>query len=116
MLARRVFLTTSLAVLTTAATAQVFPASLTGTYTAQGRNPDGSAYVGVVRIEDDGTSLRFKWNIGATSYTGIGSRDGRVVTVDWSADTPVVYVIMEDGNLHGTWAGGTALELLVREN
>ncbi len=42
-------------------------------------------------------------------------REGRVVTVDWGAETPVVYVVMPGGALHGTWDGGMALERLRRE-
>ena len=45
-------------------------------------------------------------------HRGVGVLDGRVVTVDWGDATPVIYVVMEDGELHGTWADGTALEKL----
>ncbi|KMW59575.1 hypothetical protein AIOL_004557 [Candidatus Rhodobacter oscarellae] len=42
----------------------------------------------------------------------MGRVDGRVVTVNWGSATPVVYVWMPDGTLHGTWDGGLALEKL----
>jgi len=35
-----------------------------------------------------------------------------VLTVDWGANAPVIYVINADGTLYGTWAKGKALELL----
>lgn len=86
---------------------------LAGTYRAEGRNPDGSAYTGSARIEDDGATIRVFWKVGASSYSGVGFRDGRVVVVDWGQTDPVVYVVMSDGELHGTWAGGRALERLI---
>lgn len=88
---------------------------LSGTYSAQGRNPDGSAYSGTVWIEDSDGVQGFKWKVGAQTYLGNGVRSGRVVTVDWGADAPVIYVVMDNGDLYGTWAAGTALEKLVRQ-
>lgn len=85
--------------------------NIAGRYRAQGRNPDGSAYSGTVRIEQEGEAVAFAWNVGST-YTGTGFVEGQVVTVDWGSDTPVIYVIMDDGELHGTWADGRALEKL----
>ena len=52
------------------------------------------------------------WRVGRETYTGEGRIDGRVLTVDWGAEDPIVYVLMPDGELHGTWADGRALEKL----
>ena len=85
---------------------------LTGAYLAQGRNADGSTYRGTVQLTHRADVVSLAWQVGAESYIGTGVLDGRVVTVDWGADTPVVYVVMPDGTLHGTWADGYALERL----
>lgn len=86
--------------------------SITGDYTAQGRNPDGSAYNGTVSITEQNGVVGMAWQVASQNYIGTGTRDGRVVTVDWGSDAPVIYVVMGNGELHGTWARGRALELL----
>ena len=86
-------------------------AGLSGTYRVEGRNPNGSAYSGTVTIEDDGFEVRMHWRVGRT-YSGTGTREGRVLTVNWGASAPVIYVVNPDGTLYGTWARGRALELL----
>lgn len=88
--------------------------SLTGRYRAEGRNPDGSIYSGSVELNDAFGKITMIWKVGSQSYEGLGTRDGRVLTVDWGDTHPVVYVVMPDGSLHGTWANGTALERLSR--
>ncbi len=126
MLTRRLAIASALAVAATSALAQSGqmggkdsgnrPAQamdISGNYTAEGRNPDGSAYSGQVRITQQGTRIAFAWQVGNDSYSGEGLIDGRVVAVDWGATTPVVYVVMPDGELHGTWDDGKALERLL---
>ena len=111
---RRLFLALPL-MLALPAIAQDIPADISGSYKVQGRNPDGSAYNGQLTVvESTGGAVAFAWIVAKQSYAGIGVREGRVVTVDWGADTPVVYVIMPGGELHGTWGGGRALERAVR--
>lgn len=88
--------------------------SLTGRYRAEGRNPDGSTYSGSVELNDAFGKITMTWKVGSQSYEGLGTRHGRVLTVDWGDTHPVVYVVMPDGSLHGTWANGTALERLSR--
>lgn len=85
---------------------------LSGSYTAEGRNPDGSAYSGTVQLTHSANVVSMAWRVGSSSYIGTGVQEGRVITVNWGADTPVVYVVMPDGSLHGTWANGAALEKL----
>ncbi|MEO0750905.1 MAG: hypothetical protein AAFY25_03815 [Pseudomonadota bacterium] len=85
-----------------------------GLYTAYGMNADGSKYSGQVQISQAGTNIEMYWNVGGQQYSGRGIMQGSVMTVDWGASTPVIYVVV--GNeLHGTWDGGTALERLVRQ-
>jgi hypothetical protein len=86
-------------------------ASLSGKYTVNGRNPNGSAYSGTVQIIDNNGAVAMSWQVGNT-YSGVGKVEGRVLTVDWGANAPVIYVINADGTLYGTWAKGKALELL----
>ncbi|MCL6286168.1 hypothetical protein M3P21_21990 [Ruegeria sp. 2012CJ41-6] len=86
--------------------------SISGTYSIQGRNVEGQIYQGVANIAQEGSFVNFEWRIGTQVINGAGSVDGRVVTVDWGSDSPVMYVLMSDGELHGTWADGLALDKL----
>jgi len=86
-------------------------ADLSGSYRVNGRNPNGAAYEGAVQIIDNNGAIAMSWQVG-NSYSGVGRVEGRVLTVDWGSSDPVIYVINPDGTLYGTWARGTALELL----
>jgi len=90
------------------------PANITGNYRAEGRNPNGTAYVGSAKISENKGNILINWVVGEQRYTGKGVRKGRVVTVEWGAPSPVVYVVMDNGDLHGTWDNGQALERLLR--
>jgi len=81
-----------------------------GGYTSWGRNADGSDYSGRVDVVQQGDAVEFTWVVGNDTFRGQGSIEGRVVTVDWGDAHPVIYVVMPDGALHGTWADGRALE------
>ncbi|GAA6200096.1 hypothetical protein [Aquicoccus sp. SU-CL01552] len=94
--------------------APVAAQSIAGNYRAEGRNPDGSAYRGVVTIREEGATVFMSWRVGNQSYDGTGTRNGDVIRVDWGSDYPIVYLRMPSGQLHGTWANGTALERLIR--
>ncbi|MES0883248.1 caspase family protein [Roseibium sp. SCP14] len=83
-----------------------------GTYSAKGRNPNGSNYVGTVDISRQGRKFTLIWQIGADSYKGIGALDGNVLTVDWGDTTPVVYALTGNGDLQGLWSGGRGSETL----
>lgn len=87
-------------------------ADISGRYFADGRNPDGSTYEGRVNIDQSGNDVEFTWYVSSSPTEGRGTIDGRLVTVDWGDTFPVIYVIMPDGTLQGTWADGTALEKL----
>lgn len=87
--------------------------SVSGTYRAEGRNPDGSAYSGTVQITENGGAVAMTWSIAGQSYQGTGDRNGDVIIVNWGDTYPVVYVRMPSGELHGTWANGAALERLI---
>ncbi|KZY35569.1 hypothetical protein A3731_17315 [Roseovarius sp. HI0049] len=113
MLTRRLFAAAALATLATAASAhdtQIL--NIAGAYTAQGRYPDGRAYAGVAEIKQQGSEVEIYWAIDGQSYQGRGNVQGRIVTVNWGAVTPIIYVVT-GRELHGTWDGGTGLERLI---
>jgi len=83
-----------------------------GYYRVEGRSPAGRPYRGTCRLRKTGKNrYRFLWSVGA-SYVGNGRVEGKIVTVHWGSDKPVIYRIQEDGILLGTWAGGKATENL----
>jgi TolB-like protein len=88
---------------------------LEGSYFASGRNPNGSTYTGTVQISKGNNSYHFFWKIGNSTYNGIGVLKDRTITVDWGQDSPVIYLIQDDGRLVGKWANGTASETLTPE-
>ena len=86
---------------------------ISGIYKSYGLNPNGTDYSGEVCIEQSVSDIFMTWSFnGVTSYSGNGQISGQVVSVDWKAEFPVFYVIMADGELHGTWNDGTAVEKL----
>ncbi|MBY6116430.1 hypothetical protein KUW09_15935 [Mameliella alba] len=88
---------------------------LAGHYRVDGRNPDGSAYSGTVDLRENGGQYAVTWTIAGQVYRGTGRLQGRLLTVDWQGDSdPVFYVLMPDGDLHGTWADGRGLDRLER--
>jgi len=94
--------------------APVAAQSISGNYRAEGRNPDGTPYSGVVTIREEGAMVYIAWRVGNQGYNGTGTRNGDIIWIDWGSDYPIVYLRMPSGQLHGTWANGTALERLVR--
>ncbi len=85
---------------------------IAGSYAANGMNADGSRYAGTVEIAQSGATIEMSWSIGNDSYRGTGTLEGRVLSVDWGSDSPVIYVVMNSGELPGTRGDGTALEKL----
>ncbi len=62
--------------------ASLAAADVTGSYTAQGRNPDGSAYAGSAELVQEDGFVSIRWTIGGQTYTGQGPLSGDVVTID----------------------------------
>ena len=93
---------------------EAFLATLPARFRADGVNPDGSTYSGTAQITFDPASLtaRFDWIVGGNSYSGSGPLDQGRFVIDWGADTPAIYTVNPDLSLSGTWAGGTASEIL----
>lgn len=114
---RRAFLGT-LATFAAAASARGAAAreghGLDGTWLADGMNSNGSRYDGIVQMRLEGSAVAMLWDVGEQYFEGVGTIDGRVITIDWGQAQPVVYVVMPNGELHGTWDGGRAVERLHR--
>lgn len=87
--------------------------NISGTYRAEGRNPDGSVYTGTAVMTQQATTVQISWTVGNQTYSGNGLLSGQVVVINWGRIDPVVYVVMGNGELHGTWNRGTALERLL---
>jgi len=94
--------------------APVTPVDISGKYSVDGTNTNGTTYHGSVTIRRDGNRYRFDWlisNVGI--YSGTGTLDGGTIVVDWGQKYPVIYQIGANGVLSGTWNNGTATETLV---
>lgn len=88
-----------------------------GTYDSQGTNPDGSRYQGTAFIKKVGDKYKITWTIGRDVFYGSGHLVGDVLSIDWRrADGKeggvVIYKVMDDGTLVGTWADGKATDVL----
>jgi uncharacterized caspase-like protein len=87
------------------------PRPIEGLYKVTGVNPNGAAYTGTVRITRLGTQYEVIWQIGSL-YRGVGGFRGDRLVIDWGQQYPVIYTLEPDGRLVGTWANGTASEVL----
>ncbi|WP_417668440.1 hypothetical protein [Roseibium sp.] len=87
---------------------------LEGTYSVDGRNPNGTRYTGRVYLTAKSGVAFFRWEISGQTFHGQGGMAGSVLTIDWGESEPVIYRVNADGTLDGTWAGGKASERLVR--
>ena len=84
---------------------------LSGAYSVEGHNPGRSVYSGTLFLTLQGPRYIGEWVIAGQSFRRDGTFDGRVLTVNWAGGSdPVVHVLMPDGELHGIWADGHALD------
>ena len=104
-----------LAMLLFIAGAAVALADISGTYFVYGRHGDGRTFEGTATITAGEDGYAIEWLIGAASYSGTGVLEGRVLTVEWGTEAPAIYVVMPDGELHGTFEDGLGVELLTQE-
>lgn len=88
---------------------------ITGSYTVQGTNLNGSPYKGTLQVAAQGPVYQFSWNTGV-QYEGIGIRTGPLVSVAYGADAKdkcgvVQYEITDSGLANGKWGiyGNNAL-------
>lgn len=85
---------------------------LAGIYRADGKNPDGSRYRGMVALQPAGEGMRFTWWVGRQVFRGTGEFAGRMLVVNWGQKHPVIYGFGSNHDLDGEWADGTATERL----
>ena len=81
-------------------------ASLPFASTAFAQGKKGGSSGATVKNGIAGTYLSKGLNADGTSYSGS-------VDVIQQGDAPVIYVIMPNGELHGTWDNGRALEKMI---
>jgi hypothetical protein len=89
--------------------AQAPQPDLTGVYRCDGKNPDGSAYRGVVEISKIRDTFRVRWTMDDGAILGVGIYSGGVFAVSYFGGAPAVVVYKVDGNrLVGEWTMGGA--------
>ncbi len=88
--------------------------NLVGKYKANGRNPNGSRYKGKVVITRNGDIYHMQWWIGKQTYRGRGKLVQNILTIDWGQADPVIYQVLANGTLKGSWAAGRAIENLTK--
>lgn len=96
-----------------AGAAQAQQIDINGVFRAEGRYVNGTAYVGSAIVSETNGNVQISWTLDGQSYSGTGVRQGQIVAVNGGQPDPIVYVIMANGAMHGTWANGTALERLI---
>lgn len=80
---------------------------LVGTYQCDGKNPDGSAYHGVVEIARLRETFRVRWTMDDGAILGVGIYSGGVFAVSYFGGAPAVVVYKVDGGrLVGEWTMG----------
>lgn len=80
---------------------------LAGVYRCDGKNPDGSAYQGVVEIAKLRGTFRVKWTLDDGAVMGVGIFSGGVFAVSYFGGAPAVVVYTVDGDrLVGEWTMG----------
>lgn len=87
--------------------AQAPQPELTGVYRCDGKNPDGTAYQGVVEISKLRDTFRVRWTMDDGSIVGVGIYSGGVFAVSYFGGAPAVVVYKVDGGrLVGEWTMG----------
>lgn len=81
---------------------------LVGAFAVSGVRPDGATYTGDAAVSalGKGGPYRVVWSIGGSSYAGVATKRGDVLSVGWGDDDQhgvVDYVAKGDGTLDGVW-------------
>ena len=84
-----------------------------GSYTVDGKSPDGSTYKGTATISKTGDTYKVVWSIGSDKFIGTGVGDDSFLAVGYKSgsDTGIAIYSREDKDWKGIWTyqGGTAL-------
>lgn len=84
-------------------------AQRSGVYDVTGTNPDGSAYIGTLELEQIGLlSFRLRWNIGPDAIEGVGMISGLSFATAFSlgggsSPSMGIYELRPNGQLVGQW-------------
>lgn len=82
-------------------------AQQTGIYNMTGTNPDGSAYEGIVMLQQVGiVSWRVTWSLAGERIEGIGMSSGPVFSVTYQLGDRTgmgVFNVNTDGSMYGQW-------------
>jgi len=79
--------------------------AIAGVYDAQGVNPGGKRYAGVVGIVKEGQTYRVVWQIGPQNIQGIGVATGTSLAVAFNGGV-VLYERASEDTWCGIWASG----------
>lgn len=86
-----------------------------GSYSVDGRNPDGSSYKGSVSVSRTGETFKVVWAIGSEKYVGTAVGDDDFFAVGYrSGNQSGIAVYSRDGKgWKGIWTyqGGTSIGL-----
>lgn len=82
--------------------------ALVGAFAVSGERPDGATYTGdaAVTALAQGGPYKVLWSIGGSSYGGIATKRGDILSVGWGDGNEhgvVDYVAKGDGTLDGVW-------------
>ena len=80
--------------------------SVTGTYSVDGTNPNGSKYTGTVVVEATGDTYLVTWTVGGSNSVGRGVFLGSTMAVGGVLGNGGFVFAMspKDGKLQGVWA------------
>lgn len=75
------------------------------TFALRGANPDGSRYTGTLQIQQTGETLAVVWQIGPTTYTGVGLKVGNLIAIAWakSPNVGIVEYAFDQDKANGVW-------------
>jgi hypothetical protein len=83
---------------------------IAGVYDAQGVNPGGTRYTGLVEIVEDGQTYRVQWQIGSQVIRGIGVATPTSLAVAYN-DGVVLYERASPDTWCGIWTSGKSRRL-----
>ena len=75
--------------------------------TSAGMSGQGGTYTGSVAISSQGSVQQLSWKTSGGNYTGVGLMQGSKLYAGYGVNIDygvVVYQLMSDGSLNGTWA------------
>jgi len=89
------------------------PDPIVGAFTVAGARPDGATYTGdaAVTALAQGGPYKVVWTVAGSSYGGIATKRGDILSVGWGDDGHGVvdFVAKGDGTLDGVWYDGKSL-------